>query len=96
MYGNGPSRTLCCDVPGMVADVSIQKCVHDWLRLITVAISLEESIGKDSNSNRPKTVLNKNNKTCYAHISTLLGVQGTVKNPKTKQNKENRHTKISP
>ena len=38
---------------------------------------------------------NNNNKTCNAHISTLLGVQGAVK-PKTKHNtKKNRHNKIS-
>ena len=41
---------------------------------------------------------NDNNKTCNAHISTLLGVQGFVKTKKQNKNKtkKNRHNKISP
>ena len=35
---------------------------------------------------RTVTYNKNNNKTCNAHMSTLLGVQGTVK-PKTKQRK---------
>ena len=43
-------------------------------------------------------VLNNNNdnKTCNAHVSTLLGVQGAVKQKKQNKNKKNRHNKINP